>query len=252
MLFQALFLVAITTIADFIGAGVVVWKLYRPSYVRLVINFAVGTLLAVSIADLLPEALELTKGSESIFLMVLAGTIFAFLFERFLAWYHCHDEKCEAHPASPGKKITLLAGSSLEEFIDGAAVGLAVMAGVASQNPTLAFVMTLTVFVHELPETASKVVTLTTFGITPSKSMQLILATALAGFVGAAVAVFLSQTLTAALPFLLALVAGIFLYIATADLIPKLHHTLHRAWFLWEIIAMIAGIFIILLLGRIG
>lgn len=249
MLLLALLLVAVTTIADFIGAAIVVLGFYRPTVVRLIVNFAIGTLLAVSIVDLLPEALAIQGDAESVLLVMLIGIVAAFLFERFIAWYHCHDEKCETHPASPGRKIALLAGSAVEEFIDGAAVGLALVVGV--QNPQLALLTTLAIFAHELPETASKVATLTVFGVLPKKSMFLVLATALAGFVGAAIAVLFAGVSSAALPFLLAFVAGIFVYIATADLIPELHRTFQRSLFLWEVVAMLAGIIAILALGRL-
>ncbi len=248
MFFTALFLVAITTIADFIGAGIVVRGLYRPQIARLIINFAIGTLLALSVTDLLPEALAEGK-AEFIFSSFLAGIVFAFLFERLVAWYHCHDEKCDVHPFSPGKKITLLAGSALEEFIDGAAIGLAVVAG--ATHPTLAISMTLAVFAHELPETASKVIALASFGESKGRAMRLILTTAIAGFIGAGAAVLFVSALSFVLPILLAFVAGIFLYIATADLIPELHHTVLRKLLVWEIAAMLLGILIVMLLGNI-
>src|SRR3989338_1218395 len=247
MLLLALFLVAVTTVADFTGAAIVVWGFYRPTIVRLIVNFAVGTLLAVSVVDLLPEALALRGDAKPVLLAMLIGIVAAFLFERFIAWYHCHDDHCETHPASPGRKAALLAGSAVEEFIDGAAVGLALLVG--TQNPQLAFLTTLAIFAHELPETASKVATLATFGVPPKKAMLLVLATALAGFIGAASAVLFAGASAAMLPFLLALVAGIFIYIATADLIPELHSTFQRSSFVWEVFAMLAGLALILVLG---
>ena len=251
MLLLAFFLVAVTTIADFIGAGVVVRGLYRPAVIRLVVNFAVGTLLAVALLHLLPEALELLD-TQTVMLFVLLGILGSFLFERLVARYHCHDGKCEAHPGSPGRRAMLLAGSSFEEFIDGAVVGLAVAAAAATQNFSLALLTTLAVFAHELPETASKVVTLTTFGVPAKKAMFMILATALMGFPGAGIAVFASETFTAALPFLLALAAGTFLYIATADLIPALHHIILRKSFAAEIVLMFLGVVVVLFIGMLG
>lgn len=247
MLFLALLLVAVTTIADFVGAAIVVLGFYRPTTVRLIINFAIGTLLAVSVVDLLPEAIDLYGEAKTVLSVMLIGIVAAFLFERFIAWYHCHDEQCEVHPASPGRKTALLAGSAVEEFVDGAAVGLALLG--SFQNPHLAALTTLAIFAHELPETASKVATLTVFGVAPKKAMLLVLATALAGFVGAAAAVTFASASAAALPFLLALVAGIFIYIATADLIPELHRTFQRSSLAWEALAMLAGLAMILLLG---
>lgn len=253
MLLLALFLVAISTIADFIGAGIVVWKLYRPEPVRLVINFAIGILLALSFVHFLPEALEqaleLGGDTQAIFLSALVGIVLAFLFERMVAWYHCHDEECRMHSGSPGKKITLLAGSSFEEFIDGAAIGFAVVSGIQTQNPALIFLTTLAVFAHEFPETISKVITLSAFGLTPKRAMAYILATAMAGFPGAAAALFIGEMFNTILPIFLAFVAGLFFYIAAADLIPEVHRSVRRGLLLGEIASLFMGIIVVLTLG---
>lgn len=252
MLFSALLLVAITTIADFIGAGLVVRHISRLWIIHLLVNFAIGTLLALTFLHLLPEALEKTLSESAVFWALLIGVVIAFLFERLVAWYHCHDEECLAHPTSPANKAVLLAGSSIEEFVDGAAIGLAVSTAALTQDFMLAIVTTLAVFSHELPETASKVTALVSFGVAAKRAMLLVLATTLAGFAGAAGAILFLGVFETALPILLAFAAGIFLYIATADLIPELHKTAARKLLPIEILMLILGIAIIAAISLLG
>ena len=67
-------------------------------------SFAAGTLLGAAFFDLLPEALH--EGEESgidIFLWSLVGILLFFLLERFIHWFHHHEEYPEHKRESKSK-----------------------------------------------------------------------------------------------------------------------------------------------------
>jgi zinc and cadmium transporter len=56
-------------------------------------SFAAGTLLGTAFFDLLPEAAhEAEHSGADIFLWALTGIIIFFLIERFIHWFHHHEE----------------------------------------------------------------------------------------------------------------------------------------------------------------
>lgn len=77
----ALGFVAVTTLADALGAWLVVRKLYRPDLVRVLTHFAVGTLLAFTFLDLLPEALE-GSSMKVLLAVVLIGLLGFYILEH--------------------------------------------------------------------------------------------------------------------------------------------------------------------------
>ena len=60
---------------------------------HFIASFAAGTLLGAAFFDLLPESLnESGESGVDIFLWTLLGIIFFFLIERFIHWFHHHEE----------------------------------------------------------------------------------------------------------------------------------------------------------------
>lgn len=245
-----LFFVAATTLADIFGAGLVALRQWPQAASRVLIAFAVGVMATLALLHLLPEALELGEetgfATEQLLVLVALGLFFAFVFERVVAWYHCHGEACPIHRAVPARRATLFAGATFEEFIDGVTIALATIAG----GWPLGALTSIAVFAHELPETAAKTIAFTTFGASRKKAVVLVMLTTLGAFSGALIS-------GIGLPFvaiyqapLLAFAAGTFLYIATADLIPELHSFVLRRWFFLELSLVLLGALLIWWLGE--
>lgn len=245
----ALGFVALTTIADALGAWLVVRKLYRPDLLRVLTHFAVGTLLAFTFLDLLPEALE--GGSMTvIFPVTLAGLLGFYILEHLTASYHCTDEHCKVHVANArGRQAVILIGASVEEFIDGAAIGLAVVLGDGSF--LLAAITSLAVFLHEVPDSISRTVAFMNAGASPTQAIRKVLLTTVASFVGAILAVTLSAIFTSLLPYFTAVAAAAFLYIALSHLMPEMHQASQRHLVKTEMAALIGGVLVIVVLGMI-
>lgn len=248
-LLMALAFVVLTTLADVLGAWLVVQKLYRPSLLRVLTHFAVGTLLGFTFLDLLPEALEVGSVRTTL-LTTLLGIVALYIFEHLTASYHCTDEKCQIHNGnSRSRQAVVLLGASLEEFIDGAAIGLAVMLGSGSL-----FLVTLTsvaIFLHEVPDSMARTVAFINAGVARNRAIRNVLFSALASLLGATLAVALSSIFAQLLPYFTALAAAAFIYIALSHLMPELHRGVHRRVRGTEVVALIGGVVVITLLSLI-
>ena len=190
------------------------------------LSFAAGTLLTVAFLDLLPEAveaLEETRGEHAIdgaALMVLIGFLLFFSIEKILLWYHCHEEHCDVHTSTP----MVLLGDTFHNFLDGVAIAAGFMV-----DPAVGVATTVAVFIHEIPQEVADFSVLLAGGMQPKRAIMFNVLSALASLAGALLAYFFSQTVEGALPILLAVTAGGFIYIASADLIPEIHKERDRS-----------------------
>lgn len=248
--FIALGFVALTTLADVLGAWFVIYKFNKPKVIRILTHFAVGTLLSIAFLDLLPEALE--SGSEEIiFLMLLGGIIGFYVLENFIGGSHHEDDSMyeKQHKKYSARSTVVFVGATIEEFVDGVVIGLAVVIGQGSL--ALVIATSIAVFAHEFPDSVSRAVAFIKAGESSDKAMQKVLFTTLGSFFGAALAVILASLFTSLLPYFATLGAAAFIYIATAHLIPELHHKTERNFFFLEILAMIIGVVLVILIGSL-
>jgi zinc and cadmium transporter len=187
--------------------------------VRLVpwlISYAVGTLLAVSLLALLPEALETLKPTAALGTL-LGGVLAFFLLEKLVLWRHCHDaHECEVHTSSAASLV--IVGDAFHTFVDGAVIAAAVVTSIP-----LGITTALAVAAHEIPQEVGDVAILLRAGYSRGKAFTVNILAGIGGVLGALAMLFASQTLPHALPFVLSFAAGSFLYVAMSDLIPDLH-----------------------------
>ncbi|MBI3304753.1 ZIP family metal transporter [Candidatus Parcubacteria bacterium] len=203
------------------------------------LSLAAGALLGVAFLDLVPEALETVPASR-IFALVLGGIAGSFLLEKLLVWYHCHDERCERHAVRP----LIIFGDSLHNFIDGVGIGVSFLAA-----PAVGALTTFAVILHEIPREGSDVAILLSSGMGKRAVVGWTVFASLMTVVGAVVAALFGSAFAPVIGPLIALVAGTFIYIATADLIPELHKNVGFKHALIESLLLVAGIFIVILPG---
>ena len=222
----------------------------QPKSFRPLISLAAGSLLAVSFLDLLPEAIE---GSEGIFEphlitgLVLISMLIFFIFERILHWHHCSDPLHPegSHHRHNSSLIYLnLIGDAIHNFIDGVLVASAFM---LDFNVGLA--VTAAVILHEIPQEISDFGVLLYAGLSRAKAIASNLAVALTAIIGAVVFYFIGESFATIIPLMGAIAAGNFIYLATADLIPELHHETKRSKIVSHSIWLLAGVLIIYLVG---
>ena len=211
------------------------------------VSFATGTLLGAAFLGLLPHALQSVASTDVhvIPTAVLLGLLGFFLLEKLVLWRHCHADHCEVH--APDQKsrdhstgAMILIGDGLHNFLDGILI-----AGAFLTDIHLGVVTSLAVAAHEIPQEVGDFAVLLHSGFTRSRAFLYNILTSLTTVIGGVLAYFALQQMQSALPFVLAIAASSFIYIAVADLIPTLHQRVEGKATLQQVILIAVGILLI-------
>jgi len=205
----------------------------RAQLVPWLVSYAVGALLGVAMLGVLPEALDKLPPLH-VFATLLGGILLFFVLEKLVLWRHCHTHDCEVHD---GSVVPVLVGDSIHNFIDGAAIGMAVLTSIPLGVSTA-----LAVGAHEIPQEVGDFAILLHAGYSRRRALIVNVLSGLSSALGAFVAWLAFGWLPRALPYFLALAAASFLYVAMADLIPGLHRGRTDASSLRQIIFIAAGV----------
>ncbi len=226
------------SLASFSGVFLVLWNEERiRKFLHTILSFAVGALLGTVFLDILPEALE-GGDAESVLLWTLGGIIIFFVLEKVLFWYHHHEEGSIPHEHSPGHLV--LIGDLIHNAVDGVAIALSFMASMEVGIAT-----TIAVLVHEIPTEIGDFLVLLHSGFSRGKAMWYNFIISLSTIAAALVTYQLGPVLEPYLPIALALVAGNFLYIAIADLMPELQEQAGWRHSLFQTFLLILGILLV-------
>jgi len=223
-----------------IGGLVLLWREGIARKISLtLVSFAAGALIGAAFLDLLPEALD-TLTYERVALTVIVGILTIFIFEKFLKWYHCHDQEvCDYHTFSS----TVLFGDAVHNFIDGI-----VIAASFSVNVGVGIATTIAIFFHEVPQEIGDFGVLLHAGYSKAKVFFYNLLTAFTTVVGAMLGYLALSWATHYIGWLLAFAAGTFIYISVSDLLPELRHRSNKPDIL-HVAAVVAGVAVIWLVG---
>jgi zinc and cadmium transporter len=213
------------------------------------VSFATGTLLGAALLGLLPHALAGVAGTDThaIPLAVLLGLLGFFLLEKLVLWRHCHADHCEVHvpdehdhapQRSTGTMI--LIGDGLHNFLDGVLI-----AGAFLTDIHLGIVTSLAVAAHEIPQEVGDFAILLHSGFTRGRAFLYNMLTSLTTVVGGVLAWFALQETEAVLPYILAVAASSFIYIAVADLIPTLHRRVEGKATAQQVVLIAFGVLLI-------
>lgn len=222
-------------LAGVLGAALVIFKLSKnKSTIKHLVTFAAGVMFAAAFFDLLPEAIEAQGDVHQVLQLALVGIIIVYLLEKFLLWSHCHGDKCDTHQvAAP----LLMAGDTLHNFLDGAAVAAAFLVSVP-----LGIATAIAVFFHELPQEMGDIGALLYLGFTRKKAIIFNIISEAVGVLGAVLVYFLGTRFGFNPAILLAIAAGGFIYIAGADLLPEAHRGLDKHHLVTHTFIFVAGI----------
>lgn len=210
---------------------------------HLLASFAAGVLLGTAFFDLLPEALqEGEKRGIDVFLWTLIGIVVFFLFERFIHWFHHHEEY---HDEKEKNSIIplIIAGDTMHNFLDGVVIAATFMASIP-----LGIITSIAVFAHEIPQEIGDFGLMLHKGLPKQKIILINIASAAVSLLGAVLTYLLGNVVEGYIPILVALTAGFFIYIAASDLIPEIHHEKRKGFAFYESLLLISGIAIIYLL----
>lgn len=186
----------------------------RTRLIPWLISYAIGTLLGVALLALLPEAL-LHLPAPRVLGTLLAGILLFFVLEKLVLWRHCHTHDCDVHG---GAASLVLLGDAFHNFVDGAVIAAAVMTSVPLGVNTA-----IAVAAHEIPQEVGDFAILLGAGYSRRQALLLNILSGASGAAGAIVAFLALDQAPALMPYMLALAAASFLYVAMADLMPDLH-----------------------------
>jgi zinc and cadmium transporter len=207
-------------------------------WVPTLVSIAVGALLAAAFLDLLPEAFRRSADVPGLFGTVLAGIVVLFALEKLALWRHHHGHD----GADPRQRaaVLILVGDGVHNFVDGVLIAAAFLT-----DPAVGVVTTLAVIAHELPQEVGDFMVLLNAGLSRTQALALNLAASLTAVAGGLVGYLLLDTATLAIPYVLALAAASFIYVAVADLIPDLHRQHSRTPAAAQVALLAAGVAIV-------
>jgi zinc and cadmium transporter len=222
---------------------------YRNHLLPHLVSFATGALLGAALLGLLPHALAAQgEGDMHVIPMaVLLGLLGFFLLEKMVLWRHCHADHCEVHAPTAdihhrSTGTMILVGDGLHNFLDGVLI-----AGAFLTDIHLGVVTSLAVVAHEIPQEVGDFAVLLHSGFARGRAFFYNIATSLTTVIGGVLAYYALQDIEAALPYVLAVAASSFIYIAVADLIPTLHERVEVRATLQQILLIGGGIAVIYL-----
>jgi zinc and cadmium transporter len=215
----------------------------RRRVVPALVSYATGTLLGAALLGMLPAALQQAP-ARAVSGTLLAGLVGFFVLEKLVLWRHCHDGDCRVHgQAGP----LILFGDAFHNFVDGVVIAAAFLVALP-----LGVVTALAVIAHEVPQEVGDFGILLDSGYERGRALLLNTLSASATLPGAIAGYLWLDQVRQAVPYMLAVSAASFIYIATADLIPSLHRQVALRASLQQLVLLFAGIGTIALfqLGR--
>lgn len=235
---------------------------WRTRAIPHAISFAIGALLGAAFLALLPHALAGGFDAHHIMLAVLFGVLGFFLLEKLVLWRHCHGNSCppvahdnahqfdlhhheHGHDHGHGRNasgILILVGDSIHNFVDGVLIAAAFLTDLH-----LGIVTALAVAAHEIPQEVGDFAVLLHNGFKRGKAFLYNIISSFTTVLGGLLAYYSLADTQQYLPFVLAVAASSFIYIAVADLIPGLHKRLDIRASLQQITLIGAGVVLIFL-----
>jgi zinc and cadmium transporter len=172
------------------------------------VAFGAGFMLAVALAEVLPEALA--RGGRSAAFYVLIGYLLVHL-SQHTATEHFHFGE-ETHEVTHQAGVTALIGLLLHTFFDGVAIASGF--AVSTQLGVLLF---LAIVLHKLPEGVTISSVQIAGGTEPSKAVGSAALLGIATIAG----VLITDTVSFLATHGLALSAGVTIYVAASNLVPE-------------------------------
>ncbi len=240
--FEIVAAVLVVSAASLVGVPFFLGRKPSERHFFLLVSFAAGTLLGAAFLDLLPEAMA-AGGVQPALVAALAGLLVFFILEKVVLWHHHHGH---GHAGEKPIGYLSLVGDALHNFFDGTAIAAAFLV-----SPPLGVATTIAVLLHEIPQELGDFSLLIYSGFSARQAILFNLLSALTALVGALVFYFAAGFLQGFEALGLAFTAGMFIYIATVDLVPELHKERDSTRSLQQFSLIVAGIAAIGLVSRL-
>jgi zinc and cadmium transporter len=204
----------------------------RDSLIPCLISYAIGSLLGGAFLGLIPHALGHARAFP-VMATVLGGVMLFFVLEKLLLWRHCHDAGCKTH-STTGPLI--LFGDAFHNFTDGIAIGAAFLGSIPLGTAT-----SLAIIAHEIPQEVGDFAILLDGGYSRGRAFTYNALSSLTTLPAAIAVYFSARAIEPAVPYLLALSASSFIYVAIGGLIPGLHKQTDLGASVRQLVLILAG-----------
>jgi len=218
----------------------------RPSWVPMLVSFAIGTLLGAAFLEVVPHAFEAGDAHQAA-AAILAGILGFFLLEKLLLWRHSHDHGDADGPAHHQEHARagalIVVGDTVHNFVDGVLIAAAFL-----QSPELGVVTAVAIVAHEIPQEVGDFLLLLHSGYARAKAFALNIVSSMGSVIGGVLGYFALEGFEDWEPILLGIVSASMIYVAVADLIPglhkrpELHDTAQQALLIAAGVAVIASV----------
>ncbi len=236
--------VLLVSFVSFAGAlGIFIGENRFKNLLTFFLSLAVGALLGDAFFHLIPEAFKKINSPEEIAYLILGGIIFVFIMEKFLRWHHHSEEQTTiAHriqETQPPRHLgqLVLFSDGLHNLLDGIIIAISYLV-----NFEIGIATTIAVVLHEIPQEIGDLSVLLYAGYKKTTALFYNLLSALSAVVGAIIILLLGNIPESLILYGLTFAAGIFIYIASADLVPELHRKTKREDTLFQFLGLIVGI----------
>lgn len=216
------------------------------------VSFSAGVLLGTALLHLLPESLESHVDAHVITRWLLGGLLGFFLLEKLSLLRHSHHHEGDGHHHEHGHDAheagkggwMILVGSAIHNFADGVVIAAAFLA-----DPRLGVAATVSITVHEVAHKLGDFMVLLNAGFKRRKALVLTLASSLTALAGGVLGYFMLDRLQSLIPYLLALAASSFIYIAVSDLMPQMQRRTSARDALPQILLIAVGLALVVWLN---
>lgn len=216
------------------------------------VSFSAGVLLGAACLDLLPGAFAAAPRSEAVNLgLTLAvGIVVFFALEKIIHWHHAHGlapgEAPSRDAANRATAALVLTGTSLHNALAGILLAAAVLA-----SHKTAVILFAAVLAHHVPQQIGDLSVLLLAGYRRGRALALTIASSAVMLVGGLAAFFILRSVQHVLPFILAVASASLIYIASADLIPRLRSANTGRQSVAAVVLVAVGIFAIYAVARL-
>src|SRR4030043_2319164 len=205
--------------------GVLFAVRYRKRF-GILAAFAAGVLIAVSLFDLLPEALRLATTAgvplEQVMYVTAVGFIFLLILDRYFSVHRiCLPDGTCTNERHPKGGLWGAAELSAHSFMDGLAIGIGFQL-----EFHVGIIVAFAVIAHDFSDGLNTVTVMLKSGNSLRSSVKMLLVDAIAPMLGVISTLIIripENYLILFLPFF----AGGFLYLGSADLLPQAHEKNH-------------------------
>lgn len=234
----------VTIISTFLGG---LFAIRFRDKLHLILGFSAGAVIGVAFFDLLPESIELAKGSydiKSIVLFIAIGFIIYLLVDRLFSLHGHHQSETEDNCQNPNHRGKLGAFTlSFHSFLDGFGIGLAFKV-----SPAIGWAVAAAVLTHDFSDGINTVNMILKNKGSQRQAFKWLIVDALAPALGVISTLFFTVS-EPVLGLILAVFTGLFFYLGASDLIPESHH--HHPT-IWTTVMTVLGMTVIYLAIRLA